>query len=430
MTRRLLTLAGTIAVSTLTWSVPASAETLAAAVDRAIRGHPQVQAFDYNRRAAHAAMGAAEGLGKPRVSLSAQSGAYGSRDTLEDSAGISLSAAQTIYDAGEIQSQIKGSRADAWTAEYRLHEEILATALQTVQAYIEVQRTRRLNKLLKQNLSSLQSISSKVERRVKAGLGTQADLYQARARVESAREQIAVAEQQNADAIADYLSLTDQKPAELETVGAPSQALPKSVESAIALSSKHSPTLLATRYDALSAMARFDAARSKLKPRVFLQLNLDYDKAIDGYARENEAATAMLVLKMDLYDGGARKARATEARYQAEARKQNVKSTEREIERQMRISWNAIRVSVSKLGPLQNQVKNARQALKLNLDRFSAGMATLDTILTLQDELAAAEVSYLNEQSSYRFSVFRVLAATGRLLPALGLSSPLERAEP
>ena len=405
----------------------ADAEPLAEAVRRAVANHPQVLAFDENRRAAHAAMGAAEGLKKPRVSLSAQTGALGAEDVLDRSAGVTLTAAQTLYDAGEARSQIRSSRADAWTAEYRLRDEILATALQTAQAYIEVQRTRRLLKVLKQNHASLKAIAGRVRERIAAGLGTEADLYQAKARLESALEKIEVAKQQNADAVAEYLALTGSEPGRLESEGAPSKALPRSVEEAVSLARAHSPTILATRYAAISAAAQSDVAAARLKPRVSLELNLDYDAAIDGYAEEAETAAAVVVFKFDLYDGGVKKARAREARHKAEAQRHNLKATQRDIERQMRLSWNAIRVSVNKLGPMQNHVRDARRAMLLHLDRYGAGLSTLDAILNLQDEVAAAEVGYLNEQSSYRFNVYRVLAATGHLLPALGVDDPTGR---
>ena len=53
--------------------------------------------------------------------------------------------------------------------------------------------------------------------------------------------------------------------------------------------------------------------------------------------------------------------------------------------------------------------------------RNGGDKASLDVILTLQSEAASSEIEYLNEISTGRFNTYRILAVTGRLLPALGI---------
>lgn len=403
---------------------PAAAESIASAVDRAIATHPEVATYDLTSKAAGQALRAAKASRLPKLSLSAQAG-YRANDIYDDNSyGGSLSATQTIYDAGELSAQILRSKADARAAGSRYRDATLDIALQTVQAYVEVQRTRQLIVVLKQNLSALNAIHRRVKLRSAAGLGSQAEVYQSRSRLEAAAEQIESAKQQNADAIATYASLTGAAPDKLESQGAPVKSMPPSADEAVILAQRHSPKILAARYDAVSADAIWQGARSQLAPRVNLRVGLDYDAAVVGFSSENKSASAMLSLKFDLFDGGVRAARIRQARYQADASHQDALATSRQVERDMRLAWNAIIASAGRITPLSRQAKDARAALTLSLDRFAAGLTTLDSVLGLQDEAAAAEAARINELASYRYNVFRVLAATGRLFRALDLPEP------
>ena len=428
MTRRLLQILGTGAALLLPLGQPAAAETMASAVQRSLDTHPELAAFDLDRLAIKSGIDIAEGQRKPKISLSAQAGARGGDEYGSDTKGFSLSASQTLYDAGEGRSLVRRSRAESFAADSRYRDALIEIGLKAVQAYIEVQRTGRLVRVVKANLAALSAIHRRVKLRVDGGFGSRADIYQARSRLEAAREQFETAKQQYADAIADFAAITGTSPGKLETLGTPSRALPDSVEEAVRLSRRHSPRILAARYDALAADAMRSAAESLLAPRLNLRLGMDYDAEVEGFSTGNESATATLSLKVDLYDGGTRRARISQARYSARASVQTELATVRDVELEMRRAWHAIRASLGRMGPLERRAADAGKSLKLNLSRFKAGVATLDTILALQDEASASQVAALNENAAYRYNVFRVLGATGRLFPALGIEPHAEAA--
>lgn len=424
MAGRLLKVAGLGAAWLLLLAAEASAESLSQAVARAIATHPEVASYDLSSRATAEGIGVAKGNRRPRLSLQAQAG-YRANDLNDDrSYGGSLSATQTLYDAGESRAQLRRSKADARAAQSRYREIALEIALQTVQAYVEVQRSRQLLVILKNNIAALTLIHRRVKLRSEAGLGSNAEVYQSRSRIEAAIELLESAKQQNADAVALYLTLTGAAPGTLETQGAPVKSLPPSAGEAVILAMRHSPRLLAARYDAVSADAAWRGTRSLLAPRLNLRVGMDYDAEVQGFSSENKSASAMVSLRFDLYDGGVRKARIQQARYLAAASHQDVLATGRQVEHEMQVAWNAIIASAGRLTPLGRQAKDARAALTLSLQRFAAGLATLDTVLGLQDQAAAAEVARINEQASYRYNVHRVLAATGRLFRALDVAVP------
>jgi adhesin transport system outer membrane protein len=175
------------------------------------------------------------------------------------------------------------------------------------------------------------------------------------------------------------------------------------------------------RYDALAAAASADTAASAFMPKVNIRLSLDYNAYEWNSDARTRTTTAMLSLRYDLYDGGVRAARERQARLRAEASKQDALIAVQEAENEIRKSWTAVSASAARCEPLLRRAAAARKALKLNSERFSAGKASLDTLLNLQNDAASSEVAYLNELSASRYHVYRLLAATGTLLPALGL---------
>lgn len=402
-------------------SQPAASETIAAAVERGIRHQPEVRAYGFESEAAALGIDAAKGARAPRVSLSADVG-NDQPDTLDfNDTQLSVSVSQPIYDGGEISSQIRRSKAEAGAARQRFDDALSETALKVVQAYIEVQRSRRVVDVMTRNLDELISIQSRVHKRAAAGFANGADGSQAASAVEGAREQLITAKQQLADAITDYRSLTGATPGKLESADAPVAALPSNVEVAVARANQRSPRILALKYDALAAAAAADTASSAFRPKVNLRLSLDYN----GYEWDDDtaakSATALLSVRYDLYDGGIRKAREKQARLRAEASKQDALIAVQESEGEVRKSWTAVSATAARKTPLLRRAAAARKSLKLNSERFSAGKASLDTLLGLQNDAASAEIAYQNEVSAGRYHVYRLLAATGNLLPALGL---------
>jgi adhesin transport system outer membrane protein len=284
-----------------------------------------------------------------------------------------------------------------------------------------VQRLRQGQAITSANLAQLKAIARRVRLRAGAGFANLADVYQAEAKVEGARDDLTRVEQQLDDAIDDFIRRTGAAPGRLEPASLSRSAMPESVAEAVRLAKQHSPAVLAVTYDAIAAAAGADVQAAALAPRLNLKLGLDYDPGVDGFSNENRGASALLMFKYDLFDGGTRKARARQSRLRARASAEDARDTRDAIEAEVRETWNAIQASGRRLTHLKARAKAARKSLDINLKRYEAGKASLDMLLDLQNEAATSEIAYLNEVSAGRYNACRILAATGGLLPALGL---------
>ena len=399
----------------------ALADSVPEAVARALRGSHQVQAYVLEGKAALADTAAVAGVRRPRLGGSAQAGGNGTANGEDYSAGVSVTLAQPIYDGGEIASNLLRSKASLRAALARARDSRDVTSLEAVKSYIEVQRTRYLLGITRNNLKALGNIKHRIGLRAKAGFASAADLHQAQTQIEAAKLLVEDAQSQGADAMVVFETITRQPAGNLESPSIPRSALPQSLEQALRLASANSPRILALTYDASAAEAAIGIAKSAFRPKINLRLGLDYDDGTAGGSNSSESASAQIVFKYDLYDGGTRAARLSQNRYRALALQQDVLDTMDQVRQEIRLIWNAINSSQARLATLERKSNSARKALDLNLERFAAGKASLDVILTLQSEAASSEIEYLNEISTGRFNTYRILAVTGRLLPALGI---------
>jgi outer membrane protein, adhesin transport system len=401
----------------------ATGETLSSAVSRALSINPEVQSLRSSTMAANFGVDAARGLSGPQIALDASARVATDFQGSNDGWNASLSARQSIYDGGLARSELRRAHADEGSIASRLADQALVTALETTQAYLEVQRSRGLTRILEANVARLETLRGKVRRRAKAGAASDIDLYDASAKVDAAKLNLLDAKSQLADAIVDYRSLVGHAPERLESVSSPTGALPTSPDEAVRLAKKRSPRILAVTYDALSAEALADAARAAVDPKIDLDIATNHANGLgsdDGASRD---LSAQISFRFDLFDGGTARARIRKARYEALATRQQAQAVALKVEREVRQSWNAIHVARSRARTLNSQLTNARKSLRISVRRYDAGVASLSRLLDQHADLAAAEVAWLNSEFTHRFNVYRVLAGSGRLLRALNITS-------
>ena len=418
-----LSIALVLALGVLSSYPPANAETIASVVERVIQTNPAVGAAYFGSKSRLGAIGVAKAQQRPRLSVSAQTGRnknQGSNDSITHAADLQV--VQRLYDGGESSSQIRRTKAELFSAKGRYLDAILVNSLLVIQTYIEVQRSRQILEIAEKNLTSLRLLQDIVRQRTKAGFSSEAELYHAKSTVAGAREQFLAARQQRDDAASDYASLTGSPPGVLESTGSPNGAIPPTADESVLLAMKHSPRIMALGYDAVAAYATYDVAKSAGSPKVNLNMRVNYNSSSGGVDYEELSSSAAVVVKFDLYDGGEKKARQQQAAFQAQATQQNTRREKMNAERDVRRTWNAVVTTQVKLTAISQRINAARQAYKLNLQRFKAGKSDIGVLLSLQAELASSQNDRVNEVATGRYNTYRILAATGRLLMALNLN--------
>jgi TolC family type I secretion outer membrane protein len=409
------------------------AESVVSAVQRALFNHPEIRSSIATSQAARANIEFSKSLSRPTVNFSSSVGTGANRhlntNSTSDPWAVSLSVAQPLYDGGVAKAEKRRSLSSAAAADQRLNDTMNMVGLQTVQTYIEILRLRAVHAIMFDNVAALSLMSHKMQLRVTGGFGSDADIFEARSRVDAAKFQLLDVEQQQRDAAANFQLLVGVAPTKLEPVLMLTKALPSDVEDAVALARSRSPKILALRYDALAAVADVDGSQALARPKLDFVLGLDHSSDFTNQSAATDDLSAKLSFRLALYDGGSSKARVKQARATVEANRFSAESAALDVEREIRIAWNTILSSRTKTAPLQRQYENAKKSLSINIKRFDAGLTSLEKIMDMQSQATADELALLNEQVSARYNVFRILGGTGQLITALGLSGPNVRTQ-
>ncbi|EFL87466.1 TolC family protein [Ahrensia sp. R2A130] len=404
----------------------ASAESLATTARDAVSYHPDVKVLQANRAAIGEELVAARGLALPGVRLEGRTGGIVDRTGRQGYSEASVKLRQPLYDGGKYRSETARQTARVGSADGRVEDTINTVALNAVQAYLEVVRSRRVAQRAHRNRKAIAHIVSRVRSRVRGGAGNQADLEQARARLYAADNSVATAEIQVSDALDLFRTAVGREPGKLRQDDLPTSKLPRKLHGVLSSARDASPKLIAIRYDAEAAAAAVGTAKSVLLPQVALELSANYKDDITRLTNKSkgqDSLKAMVVLSMSLYNGGIDRARIREARHRAVEAEQQVGSARVSIERELRLAWNAWKGSTRKVGHLTKQSKANRRLVRLRLNQYDSGLATLISILDAQNEAFVSGVQATNEFNAGRFAFYKLLAATGGLARTFNIES-------
>jgi adhesin transport system outer membrane protein len=417
----------------------ARAETLQDVVQQALSTNPELGAIKFNRRAIDHELTAARGLQLPTVDVRADGGRH--HDYSRTATGVTtggdyhfhqevqIVASQRVFDGFESRHEIARQKSRVESARWRVMDTANSIALRAVQSYLELRRAQSVFATARDNAQSHRALLTRVSGRVAGGRGASSELSEAQSRASQAAALVAEAEGRLREAEALFISVIGRAPGKLTPSGLP-QVAAASVEMAVAEAIAFSPSVLATQHDVTVAEAALGSAYARLMPRVNLELstNRGWGMTTDG-DREVDAR-AMLVVRWNLFNGGIDKARIWEAKARSLEAAEISANTKRIIERETRVSWNAIQTAAKRVPLLRRQVDQTRATRTAYNSQFDTGSRRLLDLLNVQSELFVAEASLRTEEFVQVYNSYRLLAAMGRLVPAMGLEPPPEAIAP
>ncbi len=418
---------------------PASADSLVDIVHEALTTNPELGAIRFNRRAIDNELNAARGLNLPTFDVRATTGRHRENSRTElgvvdnndwhgsDSVGTLFS--QRVFDGFESRYEIDRQRNRVESARWRVNDTANAIALRAVQAYVECIRANAVLKAAESNLAAHERLYARVRRRAEGGVANAAESAEAGARTANAKSLLAQAEESVLNAQSLFKSIVGRMPARLEGVP-PARGLPESEDGAAAEAVEASPSVVATEFDALAAEAAVGSAYSRFSPKLNFEVATNHGWGQVENDDKNYEATAMLVVRWNLFNGGIDKSRIWEARARAaEAHGINA-NTALIVEREARTSWASLRAASIRVPELKQQLTLQRQRQTAYFEQFDTGQRRLLDLLDAQNEIFVVESSLRTEEAVGVYSGYRLLATVGRLVPALGLELPPEAAVP
>ncbi|MEK0081878.1 TolC family outer membrane protein [Benzoatithermus flavus] len=339
---------------------------------------------------------------------------------------VELTLSQMLFDGYETRSEVERQTARVDSAAHRVQEAAEFTALDAIEAHLEVLRHQDLIKLNEANLQQLERYLGQVRGLERGGRADTADVQQTEARIAEARANLAQARGALADAIANYQQIVGQKPAGLTAEPSPVRALPPGPEEAADAASVKSPTVLIAAADVDVAEAELRGTRANYLPRLDAELAATAADDANGVEGESVGAQAMLVMRYNLFRGGADIAREREAFHRQNQARIELERARRKAEQEARLSYNAYQTARARVVDLRAEAEAQRRTRDAYASQFELGLRPLLDVLDAENQLFTVRVAQTTAEYTERFAVYRVLAVTGALLDTLEIVRPRE----
>ena len=432
-----------LALVVLTTSVNAqdsSQMSLSEAVSVGVMTNPEYGTVAATRRATDEELNQAKALYLPSIDFSADTGyeytddvgtrGFGLSDDDENlyryEAGLTLT--QGLFDGYERKYENERQQNRVQSSAHRVRETAELVGVAIVESFLEVIRQRELLNITRENVSEHVAIMDLITEGVNAGRSTQADLEQIKARLASARAQESTIRQQLRIAESNFRREVGGDPRALVLPEVPVTALAANVEEEVKQALTESPTLDIFTSDTKVAYAEYKGTSSTLYPQFDLQLNARQGGDLGGVEGRDRSASALLVANWNLYRGGGDVARVREFTHRYEVSKERRADTARAIEDDVRQTWARMASAGERAREFSAQAAANSEVVRAYKDQFALDRRTLLDVLDSQNELFVSRTNTINAEFLEMFSVFRLLAVKGNLLPTLGVAYPRESA--
>ncbi len=404
--------------------------TLSGVVERTLLSHPEVRAKYHEFQSALEGQTAARAAYFPRVSATAsysheyRHGGAGATSNRWDGFGDGLELRQLIFDGFRTRNDVKQAGFEKLARFYDLLTVSDATAFAAVEAYVDMQRYRRLESLARQNLTLHDSILSQIGERVSAGVGRRVDLEQASGRRALAHSNLMTEMANLRDVQQRFLRITGMLPTEfLQPVPVVADRLPL-MPTNFNESLRRNPDLLSKHAALLAADAGIASSKGAFFPTFELVASSGLGQAASSAGqRDARGSSVELLMRYNLFSGGADSARVRQATAQSYAARDIRDYTCRNAQQNLAVAWNNI-ISLNEKVPYLREHESATTKVRdAYRQQFQIGERSLMDLLDTENELFDARRVLSNAVHDVTLAQYRWLALSHELLPALSLQS-------
>ena len=408
--------------STLLLQPPAQAETLREAVGIALGQHPQVLGARRNAEAIrHEVTGAANAM-NTRFGVIAEPSVGYTRGQGRDrrSGDLGAQAIKPIYDGGRTDNETDRQRARLSSANYSTEASRDDIALRVADAYIEVAKQQQLAELAHDYVDGIAALQRRVQEIVRIDKGRGYDLLQTDSRLAQARLTLADRKGQLAEAREALAQLVGQPIGSVTSTEPPGEPI-RSLQDAMDLLNMH-PSILARRAEVTAARKAAAVADAWTKPTVNLRARVTSPRDFDGKRKWFGGYDLGLVTDWSPFDGGVGAATAAAANAQVLTAEEAVASTRRVLQTDVARHWTQIQSRVGRVGTRAELVESTRQVRAAYWEQFQIGKRSIIDLLNAENEIYAARLGAATEHAELTQARYRLLGATGQLLPRLGIA--------
>jgi adhesin transport system outer membrane protein len=145
---------------------------------------------------------------------------------------------------------------------------------------------------------------------------------------------------------------------------------------------------------------------------------------VEGLEGRDVNAQALVVLRYNLFRGGADIAREREAFLRIKEARESLRVAQRDAEREARVAYNALLTAQARLEALRSGVDAQRATRDIYAQQFDLGQRGLLDLLDAENELFVDRTNLVTATFTETFAVYRVLAVIGVMLDTLEIDRP------
>lgn len=327
---------------------------------------------------------------------------------------------QMLFDGFATPAEVNRLGHAARVRYYELQSSMQSIALETVGAYIDVQRTRQLIDYAKSNYAVHKQLFTRIEERVQAGIARRVDLEQASGRLALAEANLLTEMTNLQNVTARFQRLTaDMPPENLPAVGFIKEGFITDANKSLELAYKQNPDLLSAIENIVATQQELRRSRGGYFPRLDLQARKTLDVASNGQNSSLAADAVELTATFNLFRGFSDQARIQQSNENLN-RSMDLRDKACVDTRQTVVIAHNDVVSLTEQLNYRNQhqlsIEKAREAYH---KQFDIGQRTLLDLLDTENEYFQARRTYTNTENDLFSAYARTYAGEGDLLSKL-----------
>ncbi len=297
------------------------------------------------------------------------------------------------------------------------------TILRVVQAYLGLLLAQRQADVAEHSVKTAQAILDRSRARYESGVVVQSDLLSAQVRLASRQEEL-IRARNNAAFAAAQLDTAMGVPADQQFQL--SQALSQGTlpEGALADLEKQAlasrPDLKQIEAQQMAQAKSVSIAKSAFGPKLNAFGGWETDSATFTQVQGNNWV-AGLELQLDLFQGGAKKAQLTRQKALQERIAAAHQAASDQVRLEVRRAYYDFDSARQQMGVAQAAAGQAEESMRINQNRYDAGITTITDLLTIEEALRRAQTDYWEALYRLRTSYANLELATG----TLSASSPV-----
>ncbi|HKT69033.1 MAG TPA: TolC family protein [Terriglobales bacterium] len=302
-------------------------------------------------------------------------------------------------------------------AGHRLQRADQETIFRVVQAYLGLLLAQKQQDVAEQSVKTAQSILERSQARYQSGVVVQSDLLSAQVRMASRQEELIRARNNVTFAVAQLATAmgvpadNEFQPSQRLSEGALPQAALADLEKQ-ALASR--PDLRQIEAQQMAQEKSVSIAKSAFGPRLNAFGGWESDSASLLQSQGNNWV-AGVELQLDLFQGGAKKAQLTREKALEERIAAAHQAATDQVRLEVRRTWYDFDSARQQVGVAQAAVGQAEESMRINQNRYDAGITTITDLLTIEEAMRRAQTDYWEAVYRQRISYANLELATGML---------------